>query len=107
MATRKRLWFSRAISLPALFTSLALLALPAWSQSYKILSAFDGQNKLVAGSTIVRDKMGNLYGTSWDSTRMCPSGPCGAIYKISPIGQQTILYEFKGRPDGRYPLGLT
>ena len=107
MATRKRLSFSRVISLQTLFVSLTLLAPPVWGQSYKILSVFDGQNKLVAGSTIVRDKMGNLYGASWDSPRMCPSGPCGAIYKISPTGQQTTLYQFKGRPDGHYPAGLT
>src|SRR5258708_35988702 len=50
--------------------------------------------------------MGNIYGASWDSPRMCPSGPCGAIYKISPTGQEGALYEFKGRPDGSYPVGI-
>lgn len=107
MAPGNRSCWSRGVSWPNVFISFFLLALPAWSQSYKILHAFDGQSKLVAGSTIVRDKVGNLYGTSWDSARACPSGPCGAIYKISPTGQQTTLYEFEGRPDGRYPVGLT
>lgn len=98
---------SRTIFGSAVFISFALLALPALAQSYKIIHGFDGPTKVVAGSTIVRDKMGNFYGASWDSPRMCPSGPCGAIYKISPTGKESILYQFKGRPDGHYPVGLT
>ena len=106
MAPEKRLCLRRPLSWPTLSISFVLLALPAWTQTYKILYAFDDQSKLRAGSTIVQDKMGNIYGASWDSPRMCSSGPCGAIYKISPTGKEGALYEFKGRPDGFYPVGI-
>ena len=106
MAPEKRLCVRRLLSWPTLSISFVLLALPAWTQTYKILYAFDDQSKLRAGSTIVQDKMGNIYGASWDSPRMCSSGPCGAIYKISPTGKEGALYEFKGRPDGFYPVGI-
>src|SRR5205807_10346235 len=76
-------------------------------QTYKVLYAFDGQEKVVAGSNLLRDKAGNLYGASWDSPRMCPGDtPCGAIYKIDPTGKLTTLYQFKNRADGFYPVGL-
>jgi uncharacterized repeat protein (TIGR03803 family) len=92
--------------LRGLFASAALfvlLILPAWTQTYKVIYAFNGQNKLTAGSSIARDKLGNLYGASYTGTRTCASGTCGAIYKISPTGKEATLHEFSGPPDGNYP----
>jgi uncharacterized repeat protein (TIGR03803 family) len=91
------------------FTALfVLLTLPAWAQTYKIIYAFTGENKLSAGSTIARDKEGNFYGASNNSPQMCPEGACGALYEISPTGKETTLHEFSGPPnDGAYPVGVT
>jgi uncharacterized repeat protein (TIGR03803 family) len=62
---------------------------------------------------LVRDSAGNLYGsTLYGGTGPCSEGfdlGCGAIFKITPAGQESILYSFGGPPsDGEYPLaGLT
>jgi uncharacterized repeat protein (TIGR03803 family) len=35
----------------------------------------------------------------------CNSGlGCGAVFKVSPQGQETIVYSFKGTSDGSYPM---
>lgn len=86
--------------------SILLLAVPARSQSYKVIYAFTGQNNLSAGSVIARDSLGNLYGTSTESSQTCSGRFCGAIYKISPTGKETTLHEFSGSPDGSSPDGL-
>jgi uncharacterized repeat protein (TIGR03803 family) len=63
--------------------------------------------------SLVRDNAGNLYGsTLYGGTGLCNEGfdpGCGAIFKITPAGQESILYSFGGPPsDGEYPLaGLT
>jgi uncharacterized repeat protein (TIGR03803 family) len=88
--------------------SLVLLALPAWTQTYTVIYAFTAQDNLYAGSTLAQDAQGNLYGASWDSSQKCPQATvCGAIYKITPTGTETILHEFTGSPDGEYPNAVT
>jgi uncharacterized repeat protein (TIGR03803 family) len=82
------------------------LAHPAWSQNYKVIYAFTGQSNLDAGSTIARDKFGNFYGASTESSQFCNGRSCGAIYKISPTGEETTLHEFNGSPDGSSPDGV-
>jgi len=78
--------------------SILALAHPAWSQNYKVIYAFSGQNNLSAGSMIARDKLGDLYGIS----NLYP----GALYKMSPTGTFTTLHRFSGPPDGRSPDGI-
>jgi uncharacterized repeat protein (TIGR03803 family) len=48
---------------------------------------------------VVRDSAGNLYGTTSEG------GPDngGVVYKVNPSGQETVLYNFTGGPDGGYP----
>jgi uncharacterized repeat protein (TIGR03803 family) len=64
-------------------------------------------------STPVRDSAGNLYGTtSVGGTGPCSESGlvgCGAIFEVTPSGQESVLYSFTGPPtDGEYPLaGLT
>jgi len=103
MAPERRLPARRLLVRSTLSLCIVLLALPAWAQTYKIIYAFTGQNKLSAGSAIARDTLGNFYGASNNSPRMCSGGACGAIYKISPTGIETTLHEFTGSPDGQYP----
>jgi len=58
---------------------------------------------------LVLDSAGNLYGTTFFGGAACPnvgsSGGCGTIFKISPTGQMTILYNFTGGADGANPAG--
>lgn len=63
---------------------------------YSFTGGTDGA-KPVAG--LIRDKEGNLYGTT-------PEGGAfgmGVIFKVDCEGKETVLYSFKGAPDGAGP----
>jgi len=50
---------------------------------------------------VLRDKAGNLYGTSqYGGT----NGGYGTVFKLSPKGALTLLHSFAGTPDGVNPL---
>jgi uncharacterized repeat protein (TIGR03803 family) len=55
----------------------------------------DGQTP---NSTLVRDALGNLYGT----TAYGGSADYGTVFKLSPGGNETVLHAFQGW-DGGYP----
>jgi uncharacterized repeat protein (TIGR03803 family) len=68
----------------------------------------DGGNPF---GTLIRDRVGNLYGTTAYGgiySGDCFSG-CGTVFKLSPTGEETVLHSFTGWPgDGANPLaGLT
>jgi len=53
---------------------------------------------------VVVDGAGNVYGT----TQQGGAHGFGTVFKFSAAGKETILYSFKGVPDGEYPCaGLT
>jgi uncharacterized repeat protein (TIGR03803 family) len=58
----------------------------------------------VAG--LAMDAPGNLYGTTayGGTNTQCslqiPKGGCGTVFKLAPDGAETVLYAFKGPPDG-------
>jgi uncharacterized repeat protein (TIGR03803 family) len=61
---------------------------------------------------LVRDKYGNLYGTTEYGGNLnvqCAGMPgCGVVFKVSPDGHETVLHRFSGKTDGGQPLaGLT
>ncbi len=60
----------------------------------------DGAHPL--GSLVTVDGM--LYGTTWVGGGACTSG-CGTVFKVSPSGQERVLYSFKGAPGGANPAG--
>jgi len=65
----------------------------------------DGENPF---TTLVLDKKGNLYGTTQTggiSSCAQVADECGIVFKVSQAGHETILYQFKGSPDGRQPFG--
>jgi uncharacterized repeat protein (TIGR03803 family) len=84
------------------------------SGKYSILHAFtgapDGQNPW---GSLTLDAAGNIYGTTSlggnsVSTPCKPRGGtpgCGIVYKLSPKGVETILYNFNGGSDGAFPTG--
>jgi uncharacterized repeat protein (TIGR03803 family) len=51
-------------------------------------------------SSLVMDKRGNFYGT----TSVGGTNGDGTIFKISPNGQETVLYSFTGGSDGAIPM---
>lgn len=73
----------------------------ARAQTYTVLHSFsstpDG-NGPYAG--VIEDASGNLYGT----TIYGGTYGGGAVFQLSPAGQETILYSFTGGGDGGYPF---
>jgi uncharacterized repeat protein (TIGR03803 family) len=59
----------------------------------------DGANP---NSKLVRDALGNLYGT----TVIGGPGNFGTVFTISRTGNEQVLYTFTGGNDGAYPNGI-
>jgi uncharacterized repeat protein (TIGR03803 family) len=70
---------------------------------YSFVGGTDGAGP-VAGLTF--DSLGNIYGTtiSGGSTG-CGGSGCGTVFKLTPLGKETVLYSFTGIPDGYGPFG--
>ena len=97
----------------AAFSLIALLAL-SWpfvapwvqAQTFTVLYSFTGG---ADGSSpqagLVRDKRGNLYGTTAQggSSANCFLG-CGVVFKLDTWGNETVLHTFTNTPDGALPL---
>lgn len=66
-----------------------------------ILHSFAGSPSDGAFSyaTLLRDAQGNLYGTNYQGG---VTGN-GTVFKISSTGKESVLYNFKGTPDGQLP----
>jgi len=58
-------------------------------------------------SGVLRDSSGNLYGTTSLggnlTARQCSGIGCGVIFKLNPIGSETVLHSFSGS-DGSGPM---
>ena len=70
---------------------------------YTFLGAADGGSPK---GTLVRDSAGNLYGaTLFGGVACADSGVgCGVVFKVDPLGNETVLHAFKGSPtDGSLP----
>jgi uncharacterized repeat protein (TIGR03803 family) len=73
----------------------------------KVLYAFtggaDGANPI---ASLIRDKSGNLYGTSefGGDAGGCGGTGCGTVFKLSSGGALTVLYTFTGGNDGGQPV---
>ena len=53
---------------------------------------------------VIRDSAGNLYGTTYNGG----TANAGVVYRLSPAGQETVLYNFTGGADGENPYaGVT
>jgi uncharacterized repeat protein (TIGR03803 family) len=63
---------------------------------YSFQGGADGSNPT---DTLIQDSDGNLYGT----TNEGGSTNNGTVFKITPSGQETVLYSFQGGTDGRNP----
>lgn len=72
-----------------------------------VLYAFKGgSDGAIPQNDLVRDKAGNLYGTTREGGNytVCNQG-CGIVFKINPTGGETILHTFTGGQDGGVPSG--
>ena len=69
----------------------------------KVLYSFTGgaDGAFPMGSLIL-DKKGNLYGTAGAGGTCSYAGGCGTVFKVTPAGSETVVYNFTGT-DGAYP----
>jgi uncharacterized repeat protein (TIGR03803 family) len=76
------------------------------------LHSFEGGNGWNPVAGLVRDASGNLYGATTFGgkiTKVCGGtqvGGCGIVFKLDKTGKETVLYKFKGTPDGFFPDAL-
>ncbi|MEO5754519.1 MAG: choice-of-anchor tandem repeat GloVer-containing protein, partial [Chthoniobacterales bacterium] len=57
---------------------------------------------------LIVDEEGNFYGTTSGGGRVaniCGRSGCGTVYKITPAGQESVLYLFQGADGGSKPNG--
>lgn len=55
---------------------------------------------------VIFDSAGNLYGTTLSGGTKyseCGVHGCGVVYKVTPSGEETVLYAFQGQADGASP----
>jgi uncharacterized repeat protein (TIGR03803 family) len=70
----------------------------------QVLYAFRGSKKgdgAAPFSSLIMDSKGNLYGTTYAGGTY----GFGTVYKLTPKGQETVLYSFAGQPDASNPVG--
>jgi uncharacterized repeat protein (TIGR03803 family) len=70
-----------------------------------VLHTFTGSDGSAPYGGLVRDKKGNLYGTTYlGGGTGCGGFGCGVVFKLASSGKETVLYSFSGGTDGRYPV---
>ena len=71
------------------------------------LHSFNGMNGWQPLAGLLRDKEGNLYGTTTfgGNATNCPDG-CGVVFKLDKTGNETVLHRFNGINDGDTPEAL-
>ena len=67
---------------------------------YTFSGGADGGNP-VGG--VILDSAGNLYGTTADGGAPSGFSGSGVVFKLSPTGEETVLYTFTGGTDGGTP----
>lgn len=70
----------------------------------KILHAFPANAKdgWFPAGTLLRERSGDLYGTTANGGKNCATYGCGKVFRISSDGSETVLYRFSGLPDGAH-----
>jgi len=69
---------------------------------YSFTGGGDG-GQPIAG--LVRDTVGNLYGTTNEGGALgCFGLGCGTVFEVTPAGKETVLHAFTGGADGENPV---
>jgi uncharacterized repeat protein (TIGR03803 family) len=67
----------------------------------KVLYSFNPPpDGIIPASGLIRDTAGNFYGTTGNGG----ASGFGTVFKVTPSGQETVLYSFTGGTDGSIPL---
>lgn len=90
-------------------TIAVVAAIPsAQAQTFTVLHRFKGTDGETPYAGLVRDKAGNLYGTTFEGGDLsCTNGfnsdGCGVVFKVSKGGKEAVLHTFEGGSDGENP----
>lgn len=69
-----------------------------------VLYSFTGEpDGATPEAVLVRDKQGDLYGTTYYGGMASCSSGCGTIFEVTPAGKEAVLYSFTGGADGAHP----
>jgi uncharacterized repeat protein (TIGR03803 family) len=84
---------------------LLALAVTCWAETKeKVIFSFNLKNGNLPNAGLIADSQGNLYGTtSYNGGKY----GYGNVFKLSRTGntwKETVLYDFKGKTDGAWPL---
>src|SRR5579884_3129414 len=92
----------RDIRLVAVVLCLLILDVAAWPQTFSVLYNFGSNSGSPAnpGPTIAQGRDGNLYSTASSGGSLGN----GAVFRITPSGKLTVLYNFDGT-HGAIPVG--
>jgi uncharacterized repeat protein (TIGR03803 family) len=69
--------------------------------SFGTSSATDGTTP-TSGLTSVKR---TLYGTTTYGGANCAPAGCGTVFEVSPLGTESVIYNFRGGTDGSHPVG--
>jgi uncharacterized repeat protein (TIGR03803 family) len=71
----------------------------------RVLYSFRGEpDGAFPEGALIADLAGNLYGTTAGGGGFsCGASDCGTVFKMTPDGQETLLYAFQGGNDGGVP----
>jgi uncharacterized repeat protein (TIGR03803 family) len=65
-----------------------------------------GTDGVTPTGPLIMDASGNIYGTTGGGGGCSlGTGGCGTVFKMTPGGQESVLYAFQGGNDGLGPLG--
>ncbi len=100
----------KSVSYCCVLATISLCFTPiAFAQTYafKTLYSFkdNGKDPSLAGTSLIVDAAGNLYGTSsWGGNdyRDCGFG-CGTVFRVTKSGVLSVLHSFGAPPDGEIP----
>jgi len=71
------------------------------------LYSFCSQSECTDGSNpaagLIQATDGNFYGTTWTGGANCEPGGCGTIFKITPTGELTTVFNFPGQAGSNSP----
>jgi uncharacterized repeat protein (TIGR03803 family) len=90
----------QAVVLSAAFVSALLVQLQT------VYSFRDGDDGAIPAGPLIRDKEGNLYGTTIQGGQAGGPYDLGTVFEVTPDGSERVLYTFAGGRDGSYPFGV-
>jgi uncharacterized repeat protein (TIGR03803 family) len=89
-----------------LLLASAVVPTQAHARKFKVLHTFKGSDGEGPAGQLVRDKAGNLYGTTVvGGSSRCTGGGCGTAFKMDKTGKLVWLHKFQGA-NGDEPFGL-